>query len=311
MRGYVANTHPHWFDFLEKRTYWAEVNFWNPSDFFAFRGEAGSPFFFRLLSPRNAIGGFGIVAGFARLPEWLAWECFAEGNGAATFKEMEARLHDIRARNGITGGSELKQIGCILLSQATFFPPNLWVRQPTDWGRQNLRYKTYDLSAGEGLRVWRECMERVPELAGKAPLATTIDQSESRWGAPVLVAPRLGQGAFRVAVTEAYSRACAVTGEHSLPALEAAHIKPFSIDGPHSVSNGLLLRSDLHRLFDRGYITVTPQYRLEVARQLKEHFQNGKSYYPLHGNDLIVPSSISQRPDPELLRWHNENVFLE
>ena len=310
MKGYVANTHHDWFDFLAARTYWEEVNFWNPSDYYAFRGETGSPFFFRLTSPRNAIGGFGIVAGFARLPEWLAWECFTEGNGAATFEEMENRLYMIRTRNKIAGGSELKQIGCIILAEVVFFPPQLWVRQPSDWGRQNLRYKIYDLTLGEGLRVWRECQERVPALAPRVPVATTIGQPEQRWGTPVLIAPRLGQGAFRVAVTEAYSRACAVTGEHSLPALEAAHIKPFALEGPHSISNGLLLRSDLHRLFDRGYVTVTPRYKLEVGKQLKEHFQNGKSYYPLHGNDLIVPHAVSQRPDPELLRWHNENVFL-
>ena len=72
MRGYVANTHYDWFSFLAQRNSWEEVNFWNPSDYYAFRGEPGSPFFFRLKSPRNAIGGFGIFARFDKLPEWLA-----------------------------------------------------------------------------------------------------------------------------------------------------------------------------------------------------------------------------------------------
>jgi hypothetical protein len=53
----------------------------------------------------------------------------------------------------------------------------------------------------------------------------------SRYGAPVLVPPRLGQGAFRVAVTDAYGRSCAVTREHSLPVLEAAHIQPYALGG--------------------------------------------------------------------------------
>jgi putative restriction endonuclease len=51
---------------------------------------------------------------------------------------------------------------------------------------------------------------------------------------------------------EAYERACALTGEHSLPALEAAHIIPFALCGPHDVQNGLLLRADLHGLLDRA-----------------------------------------------------------
>lgn len=310
MKGYIANTHSDWFDFLVQKGHWEEVNFWNPSDYYAFRGEPGSPFFFRLKSPRNAIGGFGFVSGFAKLPEWLAWECFAQGNGAETFTEMQERLNTIRVQNNIRGGGELKQIGCILLSDALFFPRDMWIPQPTDWGRQNMRYKGYDLTEGEGHRVWRECQERNVSLGSSVSPDSIMDQPSQRYGKPTLVVPRLGQGTFRVAVTEAYARACAVTREHSLPALEAAHIKPFAIDGPHTVSNGILLRSDLHRLFDRGYVTVTTDYKLEVSKQLKEHFRNGRSYYPLQGTEITVPRSISQRPDPQLLRWHNDQKFL-
>ena len=312
MRGYVANTHSDWFDFLAKKGRWEEVNFWNPSDYYAFRGEPGAPFFFRLKSPRNAIGGFGFVSGFSRLPEWLAWECFGEGNGAATFAEMQDRLRAIREQNAIAVGRDLKQIGCIILATSVFFPKELWVRQPSDWGRQNLRYKRYDLTEGEGLRIWRECQERAPgiraDLVEDLPIA---EQAGPRWGTPTLVIPRRGQGTFRVAVTEAYGRACAVTNEHSLPALEAAHIRPYAEEGPHAVNNGILLRSDLHRLFDRGYLTVTTDYKLEVSKKLKGHFQNGKSYYPLQGAAIAVPQSIRERPDLSFLRWHNERRFLD
>jgi len=68
-----------------------------------------------------------------------------------------------------------------------------------------------------------------------------------------------------------------VTGERVLPVLEAAHIRPyFRRRLKHRVDNGLLLRSDLHTLFDRGYITVTKEYRVEVSNRLKSEFQNGK-----------------------------------
>ena len=310
MKGYIANTHPGWFDFLARKPFWPEVNFWNPSDYYAFRGEPGSPFFFRLLSPRNAIGGFGYVQSFARLPEWLAWECFGEGNGAASFEEMSARLSQLRAKTGIKGGGEFKQIGCIILADVVFFPPEMWVKQPSDWAPQNLRYAGYSMVDGEGARIWNQCLPLATLLTEGVGASMPPAVEQPRWGEPVLVRPRLGQGAFRVAVTDAYARACAATGEHSLPALEAAHIKPFALDGPHAVNNGLLLRSDLHRLFDRGYVTVTPEHRLEVSARLKEHFQNGKTYYPFHGHDVSVPRRPADRPDPELLRWHNDNRFL-
>jgi putative restriction endonuclease len=315
--GYVAVTHHRWFEHLGIRRFWDEVNFWRPSAHHSFNGPPGSPFFFKLKAPHNAIGGFGLVTTFSRLPEWLAWECFGEGNGAATFAEMTSRLEEIRARNRFIDAGPVPQIGCILLSGAVFFPRDLWIDQPADWARRNLTYQRYDLETGEGLRIWRECHERISRLksqVGTFPVSSVFqgvferDEHEQRYGAPYLVAPRLGQGTFRIAVTDAYGRACAVTGEHSLPVLEAAHIRPYAKDGPHDVSNGLLLRADLHRLFDQGYVTVTPEHRLEVSRRLRLDYENGKTYYPFDGAAVAVPIGAA-RPAREFLAWHNENVF--
>lgn len=61
---------------------------------------------------------------------------------------------------------------------------------------------------------------------------------------------------------------------------------------------------------DTGYITITPEYRVEISRKLKEDFENGKSYYPYHGKPLLVlPDRPEDRPAKEFLIWHNENVF--
>ena len=312
LEGWIAVTHSDWFDFLAQQSRREEVNFWSPSDHYAFHGTQGAPFFFKLKAPRNAIGGFGYVASFSRLPEWLAWECFGEGNGAHSLEELRARLAAIRQRNEMRNTGGLLQIGCIVLVQAVFFPPERWIPQPADWAARNLRYKRYDLSTGEGARVWRECQERAAQLTVAAPgVPTFVREERERYGEPVLVRPRLGQGAFRVAVTDAYSRACAVTHEHSLPVLEAAHIKPYASGGEHEVSNGLLVRSDLHRLFDLGYVTVTPELHLEVSNRLRGEFENGRTYYPLHGAQVTVPPGAHLRPEPNLLRWHNESVFRD
>ncbi|MCC6165020.1 MAG: HNH endonuclease [Acidobacteria bacterium] len=322
MQGWVANTHAEWFDFLrERRDRWEEVNFWTPSDYAGFSGRPGVPFFFKLKSPRNRIGGFGLVSRYARLPEWLAWECFGEANGAPDISLMTRRLEQLRASNRMKGREQKgpPQIGCVLLSDAVFFPEDMWVAQPTDWAPEIVRYKRYDLTVGEGLRVWRECQERLQSLrlgrVGDAVMMREPGQdglfATARYGTPQLVAPRLGQGIFRVAVMDAYGRACSVTGEHSLPALEAAHIKPYALHGSHDVRNGLLLRSDLHRLYDTGYVTVTPEYRLEVSNRLRADYSNGKSYYPMHGQSIGLPKRTQERPDPDLLAWHNERVFRE
>ncbi|MEX2345578.1 MAG: HNH endonuclease [Balneolaceae bacterium] len=78
-----------------------------------------------------------------------------------------------------------------------------------------------------------------------------------------------------------------VTGEKTLPVLEAAHIKPYSEAGPNLTKNGLLLRSDMHILFDKGYMTVSDHHRLEVSRRIREEYENGREYYAYHGKELV------------------------
>ena len=142
------------------------------------------------------------------------------------------------------------------------------------------------------------------------PPTSEDSYDQNRFGAEYLTRGRLGQGAFRVLVTDAYERRCAVTGEKTLPVLEAAHIKPYALLGPHRVSNGILLRSDLHKLFDLGYVTVTPELRVEVSPRLKSEWQNGREYYAHHGQPLRVhPTDPASQPGREFLSWHNENRF--
>ena len=194
-------------------------------------------------------------------------------------------------------------IGCLVIAQPTFFSRDQWIPQPADWPERSLTPVTRSLEEGEWRRVWGACQDRAVASAFDVPVAP-------RHGAERLVRPRLGQGAFRVVVTEAYGRACAVTGEHSLPALEAAHIRPFAQNGANETRNGLLLRADLHRLFDRGYVTVDAERRLRVGARLREHFDNGRAYYPLDGTRLRLPADPNEHPDPEQLAWHRETMFL-
>ncbi|MFC2066772.1 HNH endonuclease [Chloroflexota bacterium] len=141
------------------------------------------------------------------------------------------------------------------------------------------------------------------------PLVSVVHEEVARYGEPILTLPRLGQGSFRVLVTDAYERRCAVTNERTLPALDAAHIRPYSESGQHIVSNGILMRRDLHALFDKGYVTVTPSMKVEVSRRIKEEFENGRDYYRLHGNTIRIPADPVNRPSREYLDWHNSNIY--
>lgn len=125
-----------------------------------------------------------------------------------------------------------------------------------------------------------------------------------------MVRPRLGQGAFRLTVTDAYERRCAVSGEKTLPILDAAHIRSYGEGGEHDPANGLLLRTDIHRLFDLGYVTVSNDHRFEVSHRLKADFDNGRHYYDLHGVAVRAPQHGYAAPAADALAWYREHRYL-
>jgi putative restriction endonuclease len=298
----VAVTDDDWFEMLRREQNLPEVNFWAPSaaSFRALR--PGEMFLFKLHAPRNVIVGGGIFAYANALPCSLAWEAFREANGARSAREMRTRI--ARYRKTDPDDRSDFEIGCRMLTQPFFFEERDWIPVPPSWSPNIVSFKTYNTGDAEGLALWEAINERLarPQFAG-------LDEVGARFGEPHLIRPRLGQGAFRVLVTDTYQRRCAVTRERTLPALEAAHIRPYGDGGVHEAPNGLLLRRDIHSLFDAGYVTMTPNLRFEVSRRIKEEFDNGGDYYALHGRAISAPMDLGHRPDATALTWHNEYRF--
>ncbi|MBI2677258.1 MAG: HNH endonuclease [Candidatus Koribacter versatilis] len=308
MRFFVAITDYDWFQCLSALQP-DEVNFWQPSGSNSFKAlQPGEPLLFKLHSPRNFIVGGGFFSSFSALPISLAWNAFETKNGAQSFEEMRQRVWKYRDTDEQMGGEEV--VGCIMLQQPFFLKEPDWI-PVSDWPRQIVRGKGYDTDEARGAEIWQEVQHR---LANPIPIPIPIpDESvlveTQRYGQPQIFLPRLGQGAFRVLVTDSYLRKCALSSSHILHILEAAHIKPFSQGGTHSPTNGLLLRQDIHTLFDRGYITVTPELRVEVSRRIREEFNNGEDYYKMQGRPINLPELRQLQPSLEALTWHNERVF--
>lgn len=310
-RGYIGLTDPDWHAFLSTQASVDEVNFWQPHGNRTFRAlNRGDLFFFKLRAPLKDIAGFGFFERFERLPAWLAWEAFGPRNGAPDFESMVERIVRLRGDDNPEARAGQFQIGCIMLSAPVFFPSESCVSPPRDWARTGIQQgKSYDLGSGEGARVLADCLARVRESTRNWNVDEVSVGDAARYGSPISVRPRLGQGLFSFAVRDAYQGACAVTHEHSQPVLEAAHIRPYSKGGQHRVENGLLLRRDLHRLFDLGYVTVTPDYVFRVGERLREEFKNGRSYYGLDRSQIAVPADDLLRPDKATLDWHTTTVF--
>jgi putative restriction endonuclease len=234
------------------------------------------------------VGG-GIFADFSLAPSRLAWDAFGEKNGAATYEAMRRRIEKYRRMP--PSPHEEYDIGCVLLSQPFFFGRSNWIPAPFDFAKNIVQGKTYDLTMGAGKELWAAVQERLQTSAVPAYAA-----ERSVYGDPVLVKQRLGQGTFRLLVTDTYQKRCAVTGEKVLPVLQAAHIRPVSEGGGHRVDNGLLLRSDVHTLFDRGYVSVAPDFRVLVSARLKKDFDNGEHYYQYREREICTPSAATDRP---------------
>jgi len=302
MSIFVAVTDREWFEHLAGLGILDEVNFWQPSADHAFKAlQPGELFLFKLHSPDDYIVGGGLFAYWTRLPVSIAWDAFGKKNGASELQTMRVRIE--RYRRIRPSLHEDYEIGCILLEQPFFFGREEWFPAP-EWHSNIVRGRGYDSTTAAGSRLQQDV-----ELRLKLRLPALEDTME-RYGEATLVKPRLGQGSFRVLVTDAYNRQCAVTNGRTLPVLVAAHIVPYGQGGEHRVDNGILLRSDLHTLFDRGYLTVTPAYRLEVSKRLRVDFDNGEEYFHWHGSKITLPAKAGNWPKGEFLTWHNENRFI-
>ena len=249
--------------------------------------------------------GGGYYGHFTTLPAPLAWDAFREKNGAASFTEMAARIR--RYRQGFDVVAD--QIGCVALVEPFFLPKAQWIPAPATWRAPTQVGRRYETAEPDGAALWRGVEKALAAIALPDVAIRELPTFDQRYGASVLRPVRLGQGTFRTAIIDAYERRCAVTNERTLPVLEAAHIKPYSQLGPHALDNGLLLRSDLHTLFDQGYVTVTPEHRLLVSRTIREEFENGRDYYALDGRRIRLPVAPNPPPSRDFLEWHANTMF--
>jgi len=311
MKLYLGVTDKGWFEFL-RGTQPYEVNFWQPGGSSTFRVlEPGELFLFKLKHPQNAIAGGGFFVKHIILPLSLAWEAFGQNNGTADYLAFREKI--IHYKNAATNQGPDPKIGCIILANPFFWEEARWIPQPKSWERSIVQGKSYALDEKEGIQIYQDVQVRlqldlptVTESLNRQ-IRLGVEQSEAyRLGTTKI---RLGQGAFKALVISAYNWRCAATGERTAPVLEASHIKPYAQSGPHQVNNGILLRSDVHTLFDLGYLTITSTYQLEVSKRINEEYQNGREYYALHGKQIALPENEAQRPGLEFLNWHTTNVY--
>lgn len=129
------------------------------------------------------------------------------------------------------------------------------------------------------------------------------DVEDGRKKVLTAVVRRQGQAAFRRSLMRVYEGRCAVTGSTVEPLLEAAHIRAYLGPETNHVTNGLLLRADIHTLFDLGLIWIDEDMRIVAADRL-----TGTDYASLSGRKLMLPQVVACQPSGLAIGWHREIV---
>jgi putative restriction endonuclease len=209
---------------------------------------------------------------------------------------MTARIEAIRRRTGSALRARPRdyEVGCIMISQPAFFARDDWI---ADWHPRIQGGKTIDVARDDGQRILGDCLQRTARLRRQAePLVDEL----RRYGAPHTVQPRLGQGTFRIAVTGAYG-ACAVSGEHSLPALEAAHVRPYAQGGEHALPTGCCSAPTSTVSTTPATSPSRPTTAPASATTSLTTSAGGREYERFAGRAITVPRAPLDQPDPELL----------
>jgi len=108
---------------------------------------------------------------------------------------------------------------------------------------------------------------------------------------------RRGQGKFRDSLLKVYNNSCAISDVSEPSVLEACHIIPYTGTHSNSISNGIILRADLHTLFDLNLLKINSNHEVEIDPIIKD-----KKYRSLHGNSIFLPTKVSDRPDKNALK---------
>lgn len=157
-------------------------------------------------------------------------------------------------------------------------------------------------------RMQDRTIEQTLGITDTDKIGTTIE---------ALVKLRVNQHVFRTMILNNYNNTCAVTGITIPKFLVASHIIPWSANDPNRLNpeNGICLSPLYDKLFDQGFISVSPDdYTILLSKELKAH--KSQPYYSKHFGSvehkpLILPSGIEHKPNPTFLEYHNEHIFAK
>lgn len=175
--------------------------------------------------------------------------------------------------------------------------------------------------------VWYEYLDEWEKLANDSaeilskiqqkPIEEVLDIGEERMDyvgkeREQLVKIRINQYDFRQRILACYNKKCCITGIDIPSLLVASHIIPWSINEKERLNprNGLCLNSLHDQAFDKGLLTITPDFRIRLSRKiLDKKGQNTYQQFFWQFDNISIALPDRYWPDTDFLIWHNTNVF--
>jgi putative restriction endonuclease len=303
----IGTTDQDWFQYLRDLNDDAKllfINFWTPTPWNFKALNKGDKFYFMLKSPIRKIGGYGV---FERYEESLpseAWDKYLQSNGASSLNELLNRVDKYAGKNSSEyQKGNIDKIGSIILTNPVFFDDSDFF-DPHDFGfeysKHIVKFKTFEHDFAQTLvqniNFTNEEKNDYQIISENALIEKESKEQKKRES----------QSSFREQLLKAYDGKCAISRETSKEVLEACHIQPYiNIDSNH-IQNGLLLRADLHILFDKGLIHIDENYRIWVSPDLKSKF-----YDSYNGRQIYLPKKESDQPSKTALKHHKESIFIK
>lgn len=282
----ISPTDIKWFDFLKENQLCSFINFWTPTPWNIKGLNAGDKLYFMLKKPIRKIGGFGEFVEYKNVTPEEAWNEFGYRNGRESKTDFLQSLkkfiskHSIRFdTNNIDGASH--KIGCIVLKNCEFWDEENYL-EPSDF---NISFPNQVVT----IKYYNE--NNIIQDSHNIEKSNFNIVSEPREENKYEVNRRIGQNNFKAKLLKAYNNKCCISGETIPELLEAAHIQNYKNVLSNHVQNGLLLRVDIHRLFDNNLIYIDNDYVIHVSSLIE-----GTYYRQYDGKKLNLPKASNQYP---------------
>lgn len=285
----IAVTDRDWYEYQKRNGFINRINFWTPK-VWKVAITPGTNVVFKLKKTNNMfgdeIGGYGRFVEYKTQSLDQSWKEFGRRNGCDTKEEYVAKLTKGK-------GNAFTVCGCMVLDDVVFFD-------------EFKRLSDYGLSFALNIVTYKNEYSTFPDFGQQKVVSSQSSFSlviPTKKGKKMQsITERVGQGQFHSDVSTAYNHRCCITGESTPELLQAAHIQDYINKESNHIQNGLLLRIDIHKLFDSGLLYIDQNYHVHVSSLV-----TSPEYRYLDNHLISLPNNPSEYPSKAALQFKEKS----